>query len=81
MPKASCKIKIVICPEALELKRKPKSGQEAICLSIDKRIKLTGEVKGDYLRDAILNAEIHDNVGKFMSNRIALETRNIMREL
>lgn len=49
--------------------------------TIDKRIKVTGEVKGDYLRDAILNAEIHINVGKFKSDKLALEIRNIMREL
>ncbi|MBN2834025.1 MAG: hypothetical protein JXR48_03565 [Candidatus Delongbacteria bacterium] len=49
--------------------------------TIDKRIKVTGEVKGDYLREAVLNAEVHINVGKFKSDKLALEIRNITREL
>ena len=48
---------------------------------IDKRIKVTGEIKGDYLRDAVLNAEVHISVGKFKSDKLALEIRNITREL
>lgn len=48
---------------------------------IDKRVKVTGEVKGDYLREVVLNGEVHINVGKFKSDKLALELRNINRNL
>jgi hypothetical protein len=48
---------------------------------IDKRIKVTGEVKGDYLREVVLNGKVNINVGKFRSDKLALELRNIIREL
>ena len=49
--------------------------------TIDKRIKVTGEVKGDYLREAVLNAEVHIIVGKFKSDKLALEIRNMNKSL
>lgn len=48
---------------------------------IDKRIKVTGEVKGDYLREVVLNGEVHINVGKFKSDKLALALRNLTKEL
>lgn len=48
---------------------------------IDKRIKVTGEVKGDYLREVVLNGEVHINVGKFKSDKLALALRNLTNEL
>ena len=48
---------------------------------IDNRIKVTGEVKGDYLREVVLNGKVNINVGKFRSDKLALELRNIIREL
>lgn len=46
---------------------------------IDKRVRATGEVKGDYLREVVLSGEVHINVGKFKSDKLALELRNINR--
>lgn len=48
---------------------------------IDKRVRVTGEVKGDYLREVVLSGEVHINVGKFKSDKLALELRNINRNL
>lgn len=48
---------------------------------IDKRVKVTGEVKGDYLREVVLNGEVNIKVGKFKSDKLALELRNINRNL
>lgn len=48
---------------------------------IDKRIKVTGEVKGDYLREVVLSGEVHINVGKFKSDKLALALKNLTREL
>lgn len=48
---------------------------------IDKRIKVTGEVKGDYLREVVLNGEVHINVGKFKSDKLALVLKNLTIEL
>jgi hypothetical protein len=48
---------------------------------IDKRVKVTGEIKGDYLREVVLNGEVHISVGKFKSDKLALELRNLIREL
>ncbi len=48
---------------------------------IDNRIKVTGEVKGDYLREMVLNGEVHINVGKFKSDKLALALKNLTREL
>lgn len=47
--------------------------------TIDKRVRVTGEVKGDYLREVVLSGEVHINVGKFKSDKLALELRNINR--
>lgn len=48
---------------------------------IDKRVKVTGEVRGNYLREVVLNGEVHINVGKFKSDKLALALRNLTKEL
>lgn len=41
----------------------------------------TGEAKGNCLLKVVLFSEIYINVGKFKSNKLALELRNINRNL
>lgn len=48
---------------------------------IDKRIKVTGEVKGDYLREAVLSGVVNISVGKYKSDKLALALKNLTREL
>ncbi len=48
---------------------------------IDKRIKVTGEVKGDYLREVVLTGKVQISVGKFKSDKLAYAIKNLAREL
>lgn len=41
-------------------------------ISIVQRVKITGEVKGDYLRSMALNGDIKIAVGKFKIDKLAL---------
>lgn len=50
-------------------------------LRIVQRVKITGEVKGDYLRSMALNGEINISVGKFKSDKLALAMKNLNRDL
>lgn len=50
-------------------------------MRLDQRVKVTGEVKGDYLREIALNGEIKINVGKFKSDKLALYLKRLSTEL
>ena len=50
-------------------------------LRIVQRVKITGEVKGDYLRSMALNGEINISVGKFKSDKLALAIRKLSEVL
>ncbi len=50
-------------------------------VTLDQRVKITGEVKGDYLREIALNGEVNINVGKFKSDKLALALSNLTKEL
>ena len=50
-------------------------------IRLEQRVKITGEVKGDYLRNMALNGEININVGKFKSEKLALELKRLYEEL
>lgn len=50
-------------------------------MRLDQRVKVTGEVKGDYLREIALNGEIKINVGKFKSDKLALVLKRLTVEL
>ena len=46
-----------------------------------KKIKVTNEVKGECLREVVLNGEVRINVGKFKSHKLVLAMRNLTNEL
>lgn len=46
-------------------------------LRLEQRVKVTGEVKGDYLREIALNGEVKINVGKFKSDKLALVLKRL----
>lgn len=48
---------------------------------LEQRVRITGEVKGDYLRDMALNGEINISVGKFKSDKLALALKGLANEL
>lgn len=48
---------------------------------LEQRVKITGEVKGDYLRAMALNGEINISVGKFKSDKLALALKSLRDEL
>lgn len=48
---------------------------------IEQRIKVTGEVKGDFLREMALNGEIKVNVGKYKSDKLALAIRRLPEQI
>ncbi len=48
---------------------------------IDQRIKVTGEIKGDYLREVVLKGEVQISVGKFKSDKLAFAIKNLTEEL
>lgn len=48
---------------------------------IEQRVKVTGEVKGDFLREVVLNGEVHISIGKFKSDKLALALKNLINEL
>lgn len=48
---------------------------------IEQRVKVTGEVKGDFLREIALNGEIKINVGKYKSDKLALAIRRLTEQL
>ena len=50
-------------------------------LRLEQRVKITGEVKGDYLRVMALTGEVNINVGKFRSDKLALAIMNLAREI
>lgn len=50
-------------------------------LRLDQRVKVTGEVKGDYLRAMALEGEINIRVGKYKSDKLALAVKILSEEL
>jgi len=50
-------------------------------IRLEQRVKITGEVKGDYLREMALNGEINISVGKFKSDKLALAIKSFVDEL
>ena len=48
---------------------------------LDQRVKVTGEIKGDYLRAMALEGEINICVGKYKSDKLALEIRKLSEAL
>ncbi len=50
-------------------------------MRLEQRVKVTGEVKGDYLREIALNGEIKINVGKFKSDKLALAIKGFTNEI
>ncbi len=50
-------------------------------MRLDQRVKIAGEVKGDYLREMALNGEIKIAVGKYKSDKLALEIRALSEPL
>jgi hypothetical protein len=50
-------------------------------IRIVQRVKITGEVKGDYLRSMALNGDINITVGKFKSDKLALAIKKLSEVL
>lgn len=50
-------------------------------IRLEQRVKITGEAKGDYLREMALNGEINISVGKFKSDKLALAFKSLSNEL
>ncbi len=50
-------------------------------MRLDQRVKITGEVKGDYLRAMALTGEINIGVGKYQSDKLALELKKLTNGL
>lgn len=46
-------------------------------IRLEQRVKMTGEIKGDYLREMALNGEINISVGKFKSDKLALALKKL----
>ena len=50
-------------------------------IKIEQRVKITGEVKGDFLRAMALNGKITINVGKYKSDKLALAIKKLSEVL
>lgn len=50
-------------------------------MRLDQRVKITGEVKGDYLRAMALEGVINISVGKYESDKLAMEIKKLKEEL
>lgn len=65
------------CPLGMKLDTKKEIGAD---YNLSSR-SVARYLKGDYLREVVLNGEVHINVGKFKSDKLALELRNLTKEL
>jgi hypothetical protein len=50
-------------------------------MRLDQRVKIAGEVKGDYLRAMALEGEINISVGKYKSDKLAIAIGKLKEEL